>query len=65
MKKVVDENLTQKEEEEQERLQKEKTEKRITQVTCTFCYRMFLNKNACDRHIKVKHSEKKDADEGS
>ena len=65
MKKEVDMYLTQKEEEQQERLQKEKTEKRITQLTCTFCYRMFLNKNACDRHIKVKHSEKKDAVEES
>ena len=26
---------------------------------------MFLNKNACDRHLKAKHNEKKDADEGS
>ena len=65
MKKEVDVYMTQKEEEEQERLQKEKTEKRITQVTCTFCYRMFLNKNACIRHLTVQHNEKKDADEGS
>ena len=36
MKKEVDMYLTQKEEEQQERLQKEKTEKRITQLTFTF-----------------------------
>ena len=59
------EYLKQKEEEKKEKLQKERAKKRKNQSTCQFCYRMFLNKNACDRHVKKIHNENKDADEAS
>ena len=55
----------QKEEEKKEKLQKERAKKRKNQSTCQFCYRMFLNKNACDRHVKKIHNENKDAAEAS
>ena len=44
---------------------KEEEKKEKLQSTCQFCYRMFLNKNACDRHEKKIHNENKDTDEAS
>ena len=65
MKKEVDEYLSKKEEEEKEKRQQEKRGKRKMQATCNFCYRMFLNKNACNRHIERMHSKKEDSDKVS
>ena len=49
----------------QDKIYKERAKKRKNQSTCQFCYIMFLNKNACDRHVKKIHNENKVADEAS
>ena len=50
---------------EEEKRKKERVEERQMQRTCKFCYRMFANKNSCDRHVKKIHSEKVDSVEAS
>lgn len=52
-------------EEEMKKIEKEKFEKRKLQETCQFCYKMFVNKISCDRHVKKLHSDKLDSEETS
>ena len=51
---MTKEYLKQKEDEKKRETTERKVKETQNQSTCQFFYRLFLNKNACDRHTQLK-----------